>query len=38
MEIEHEESKEDPEKGNLFFNFRNIFLEKCLRKYIRENN
>ena len=28
MKNEHEESKEDPEKGNRFFNLRNIFSKK----------
>lgn len=37
MKNEHEESKEDPEKGNLFFNLRNIFSKKKqLRRYIGE--
>jgi len=28
MKNENEELKEDPEKGNLFFNLRNVFSKK----------
>jgi len=33
---EHEDSKENPEKGNLFCNVRNIFAKTIAQKYIRE--
>lgn len=32
VKIENEESKEDPKKGNLFFNFRDIFSKKMAQK------
>jgi hypothetical protein len=32
----NEELKEYPKKGNLFFNFGNIFLKKQIRRYIQE--
>ena len=35
----HEESKEDPRRGNLFFNLRDIFSKKkCLESISGKNN